>query len=87
MRRERENMDAASEMYSEDWDVGATLDKDTHGKSLRDCNDVLEDCRRKLKRELDQGVTPNEFKRGEALLNSLDAAARGLNAAWQKRHE
>lgn len=79
-------MDAASEMYNDDWDIGAMLDGDVNGRYLRDIVDVLEQRRRELKRELDKGVTPNEFRRGEAELTCFDAAVNGLNEVWRKKH-
>lgn len=79
-------MSVIDKMHSDQWDIGETLDRDVSGKALREIRDLLEQQRFALKRELDRGVTPDEFRRGEALLGSFDAALSGLEEAWQKRH-
>lgn len=80
-------MQTASDMYTDDYDIGAALDRDVNGAALRDMRDILHARQMELKRALDRGVTPAEFQSGQAMLASYEAARRGLDAAWEKRHK
>ena len=73
------------DVYSEDWDPAKTLAEDAQGLNLRLVTDALRQGQGKLKRKLDSGVTPDEFKRGQALIGSYDAAIRGMEQAGAKQ--
>lgn len=81
-------MRSASEMlYTDDCDIEAVLRHDAAGAALREMLDALSQRRADVKRILDKGVTPVDFARGRALLGSYDAALKGLEQAWDKRHK
>ncbi|MDR3211636.1 MAG: hypothetical protein LBU79_06955 [Planctomycetota bacterium] len=48
--------------------------------------DVMQQRRADFKTQLDRGVSQSEFKQGTALLESYDAALKGLELAWSRRH-
>ena len=77
----------ACDVYADDWDPAKTLADDAQGRTLRSATEALRRGQGALKRKLDLGVTPDEFKRGQALLGGYEAAMRGLERAWTKRHK
>lgn len=79
-------MDVEREMYADDWAIGEMLDKDADGRMLKDMRDVLIQRRAAVRTELDRGVTPDEFTKGQALVAGYDAALKGLELAWDRRH-
>ena len=74
------------DMYDENWSPDSDLDLDKNGGALREMLDVLRQGQSLLKGRLDCGVPPEEFKRGQALMDSYEAARQGLEKAWNKRH-
>ncbi len=54
-------------------------------RALREAREALQQRRTLLKGKLDKGVSPEDFKKGQALLGAFDAAAAGLELAWKKR--
>jgi len=84
MEREEGAMNA--DIHGDDWDPGEALAKDGSGAALRQIRDALQQGQAVLKARLDRGVAPEEFRRGQALLGSYAAAARGMERAWEKRH-
>jgi hypothetical protein len=78
-------MGMLEEMLSEDWDVAALVARNNGGQGVRGAQDVLRQRRAALKAQLDRGVSPEEFKKGQALLESFDAAVSGLELALQNR--
>ena len=75
------------DIYAEDWDPAKALADDAQGRALRAATEVLRQGQGVLKRNLDRGVPPDEFKRGQALLDGYEAAIRGLDRAWAKRQQ
>jgi hypothetical protein len=73
-------------MRSEDWKAEDVLAADDGGRMLREAVDALRTARAGLKARLDRGVTPADFKKGQALLASYDAAVAGLEKAWLQAH-
>ncbi|MDR3077297.1 MAG: hypothetical protein LBV15_00860 [Planctomycetota bacterium] len=74
------------DIYAEDWSPGADLDRDKDGGALREMLGALRQSQALLKTQLDRGVPPDDFKRGQALMDSYEAARQGLEKAWGKRH-
>ena len=75
------------DVYAEDWDPAKALTDDVQGQALRAATEALRQGQGTLKRKLDRGVTPDEFKRGQALLEGYEAAVRGLERAWAKARQ
>ncbi len=75
------------DLYSDDWAPGRLLEGDVGGRALGEMRDVLLAGRGRLKRVLDQGVTPQDFKKGELLLGAYEAAVSGLEKSWKRRHQ
>ena len=75
------------DLYGDDWDPAAALEKDGSGMALRRVDETLQQGLRTLKAKLDRGVAPDEFQRGKALLESYAAASRGMEKAWKRRHK
>jgi len=77
----------STDVYSPDWNPGEALTGDAGGIGLRLIVDALRRGQGELKAGLDRGVTPDEFKRGQALLESYAAAMRGVERAWEQRNK
>ena len=75
------------DVYAEDWDPAKVLADDVQGQALRAATEALRQGQGTLKRKMDRGVTPDEFKRGQTLLDGYEAAIRGLDRAWAKRQQ
>lgn len=78
-------MGILEDMLGEDWKPASVMTREDGGRALREAQDVLRQRRASLKAQLDRGVAPDEFKKGQALLDSYDAAIAGLELAWKKR--
>ncbi len=75
------------DVYAEDWTPGEGIAADTDGSMLRQVQNALLDSRGRLKAILDKGVSPADFQKGEALLSAYDAAMRGMEKSWNRRHK
>ena len=77
----------SADAYGENWDPGEALTQDGGGVGLRRVKDVLSQAQGALKAKMDRGVSPEEFKTGQALLRGYDAAMQGLERAWERRNK
>jgi hypothetical protein len=77
----------STDVYRADWDPAEALAGDGGGVALRRITDALSQGQGALKAKLDRGVAPDEFKRGQALLESYTAAMRGVERAWEQRNK
>ena len=75
------------DVYADDWDPAEAFAGDAQGHALRQATEALRQGQGVLKRKLDRGVPPDDFKRGQALLDGYDAAIRGLERAWAKQRQ
>ncbi len=78
-------MGMMEEMVKGGWDPAAVVTAEDGGRALREAQEALRQRRGFLKARLDRGVSPDDFKKGQALLQSFDAAISGLELAWKKR--
>ena len=76
-----------TDVYGPDWDPDEALTGDAGGIGLRRIVDALRQGQGALKAKLDRGVAPDEFKKGQALLESYAAAMRGMERAWERRNK
>ncbi|MDR1519821.1 MAG: hypothetical protein LBU23_06710 [Planctomycetota bacterium] len=79
-------MGLREEMYGDGWLPEEMLAGDADGRGLREVLEALSQSQARLKAELDRGVAPDQFKKGQALLTSYEAAKQGLEKAWAKKH-
>ncbi len=78
-------MGMMEEMLREDWDPAEIVAREDGGRALREAQEALRQRRSAFKAQLDRGVSPDDFKKGQALLESFDAAVAGLELAWNNR--
>lgn len=67
-------------------DIQTRLRADGDGAERRRVRDALDELRRQLKRRMDAGVAPAEFRAIEALSDAAGAAGDVVDAAWRRYH-
>ncbi|MDR2390600.1 MAG: hypothetical protein LBE84_02820 [Planctomycetota bacterium] len=77
-------MEIAEEMAKDGWSPAPAVESESPAL-FRKLTGELADRRYALGRILDKGVSPDEFKKGRALLAAYDAALAGLEKARGKR--
>ena len=77
-------MGMAEEMLKDGWSPLAAVEADSP-VAFEEMKDVLFAGRNAFRAELDKGVSPETFKRGQAFLAAYDAALSGLDKARRKR--
>ena len=77
-------MGIAEEMAKDDWSPASAVESESPAL-YRELTGELAGRRSALGRILDKGVSPDEFKRGRALLAAYDAALGGIEKARDKR--
>ncbi len=78
-------MGMMEEMLKDGWNPAGVVTAEDEGRALREAQEALRQRRAFFKARLDRGVSPDEFQKGQALLDSFDAAVSGLELAWKKR--
>jgi hypothetical protein len=63
-------------------DLQTRLREDATGRELRYLQDMLAQVRRRI----DSGVAPAEFRNVTLLIDAVDAAGEVLAAAWRRYH-
>ncbi len=61
-----------------------SIQKDVTGEVFKETSETLHLKRNELKRELDSGVTPDEYTRISTLIAAYDAAAEVLPSLWER---
>jgi hypothetical protein len=79
-------MGVTEDMYHDDWSFETALIGDAGSAKLRTIQDHLQQKRAMVRQKLDRGVTKDEFRIGEALLDAYDAAMEGLSLVWKNVH-
>ncbi|KYK45231.1 hypothetical protein A1D31_35605 [Bradyrhizobium liaoningense] len=59
---------------------------DVDGSSRATIIEDLQNWRRSLKRDIDSGVTMQQFEALQALLEAIDCAAEVIDAIWMVHH-
>lgn len=69
-----------------DYDVDVVLAEDGNGVALKELQDTLQQGMMKVKRAIDAGLAPNEFKKAEALRMSFETATIAVDKIWKAMH-
>ncbi|MDR0466353.1 MAG: hypothetical protein LBH94_03240 [Deltaproteobacteria bacterium] len=69
----------------EGWQERLTADK--QGAALRELRDYLADKRAELRRLLDAGTSPEEFRLNQKLLAAVEAADGAAQVFWEKHNK
>ncbi|MDR0362002.1 MAG: hypothetical protein LBJ46_04875 [Planctomycetota bacterium] len=77
-------MGITEEMLRDDWSPSSAIESESP-VLFQELTGELTGRRSALMRILDKGVSPDEFKKGRALLAAYDAALSGLGKARNKR--
>lgn len=77
-------MGIAEDMAREDWSPREAVKAESPAL-FQELSAALSGKRSTLARELDKGVAPDAFKKGQALLAAYDAALAGLEKARGRR--
>lgn len=75
------------DVYSDDWDTGASLDADNDGSCLKTIVDALNEGKRRVRAAMGRGMPTAEFETAKAVSEGYDAAIAGIEAAWRKRRK
>ncbi|MCG8530934.1 MAG: hypothetical protein MI749_09745 [Desulfovibrionales bacterium] len=70
-------------VFSEEYDLEQALTKDKDGIGLRGAKDGLQEGLGALRREIDRGLAPDEFKRAEKLRAAFETALETTERAWE----
>ena len=69
-------------VFSDEYDLEQALTNDRDGSGLREVRDGLQEGLGALRREIDKGLAPDDFKRAEQLRASFEAAMESTERAW-----
>ena len=69
-------------VFSDEYDLEQALTNDSDGSGLREVRDGLQEGLGALRREIDKGLAPDDFKRAEKLRVSFETALESTERAW-----
>ena len=69
-------------VFSEEYDLEQALTNDRDGASLREIRDGLQEGLGALRRTIDKGLAPDDFKRAENLRSSFESALESTERVW-----
>ena len=71
-------------IYAEDFDLNAALQSDPDGHVLREVKDALETAKADLKKTMDKGLSPDEFKVANNLHMACQTARDLVEQFWSQ---
>lgn len=70
-------------IYEDQFDLEDFLAADSEGNNLRHVQDELREGLQNLRREIDKGLPPEEFKKADGLKQAFETALKVNETVWE----
>lgn len=74
------------DIYDAQFDLEDFLAEDASGVNLRRMQDELREGLHELKRQIDKGLPPEDFKTAEGMKKAYETALEVITKAWENFH-